>query len=77
MRPLVAFLLLTACAAFPEVDRAMSANADAPPPKLQPTEALLAQADRVAGAEAAQADLQARAAALRARAARIRAMPVS
>ncbi len=77
MRPLLVLFLLTACATFPEVDQAMTANADAPPPQLLPTETLLAQADRVVGAQAAQADLQARAAALRARAARIRAMPVT
>jgi hypothetical protein len=82
MRTLLALLCLpllclSACATFPEVDREMTATADAPPPQLLPTETLLAQADRVLGAQAAQADLQARAAALRARAARIRAMPVT
>jgi hypothetical protein len=75
MRPLVALLLVSACATFPEVDRAASGHGKGPPPQLVPTEALLARAGVVVGAEAAQASLQARAAALRARAARIRAMP--
>jgi hypothetical protein len=75
MRLLIALLLVSACATFPEVDRAANGHGNGPLPQLVPTEELLARAGVVVGAEAAQAGLQARAAALRARAARIRAMP--
>lgn len=77
MRPLLALAFLTACAGFPEVDRAADAGSAGAAPRLVPTGDLLAQADAAGGAEAAQATLAARAAALRARADRIRAMPVS
>ena len=69
-------LLLTACATFPEVDRAEARLKPGPAPSLLPTEDLLARVDAVGRVQAARDGLALRAAALRARAARLRATPV-
>jgi hypothetical protein len=70
-------LLLSACAAFPEVDRAERTLGDGPAPILLPTEDLLARVDAPSRAAGAQASVAARVAALRARAARLRALTIS
>ena len=77
MRALILpFLLLSACADFPEVDRAERSLGEGPAPILLPTEDLLARVDAPSRVGSAQATLNGRAAALRARAARLRATPV-
>lgn len=70
-------LLLSACAAFPEVDLAERTLGVGPAPILLPTGDLLARVDAPSRAAGAQASLAARAAALRARAARLRATTIS
>lgn len=72
---MAALVLLAACAAFPEVDRAEQAHADAPAPALLPTDRLLAMEGAPLADEDSRAALLARAAGLRARAAAIRALP--
>ena len=67
---------MSACASFPEVDRAERTLAEGPAPILLPTEDLLARVDAPSRVGDAQTTLAARAAALRARAARLRATPV-
>jgi hypothetical protein len=73
---LLPLLFLSACADFPEVDRAERRLSEGPTPILLPTDDLLARVDAPSRAGAAEATLAARAAALRARAARLRATPV-
>ena len=73
---LLSLLLLSACAAFPEVDRAERSLSEGPAPILLPTEDQLARVDAPSRVGSAQATLTARAAALRARAARLRGTPV-
>ena len=73
---LLSLLLLSACAAFPEVDRAERTLSEGPAPILLPTDDLLARVDAPSRVGSAQATLTARAAALRARAARLRGTPV-
>lgn len=69
-------LLLAGCATFPEVDRAGAPFDDAPPPRLLPTDQVLAAGEGAPiGAEAAQRSLTARADALRRRAEAIRRRP--
>ena len=76
MRVLIlSLLLLSACAAFPEVDRAERSLSEGPAPILLPTEDLLARVDVPSRVGSAQAPLTARAAALRARAAGLRGTP--
>ncbi|MFN3972169.1 MAG: hypothetical protein ACK4L4_12460 [Gemmobacter sp.] len=69
--------LLAACAGFPEVDRAELPHADAPAPRLLPTDQVLAMETAPLGNDATRAALIARAAALRARAAAIRTRPAA
>ena len=76
MRALILPLVLSACASFPEVDRAERTLGEGPAPILLPTEDLLARVDAPSRVGDAQATLTARAAALRARAARLRGTPV-
>lgn len=72
--PLALCAALSACASFPEVDRAQATlAAPGAPPALIPLEEALAQAGTVRVTEAERARLAARAAALRARAAAMRA----
>ncbi|MGQ0565748.1 MAG: hypothetical protein ACT4OK_11835 [Gemmobacter sp.] len=75
-RLILPLLLLSACAPFPEVDRAERLLGDGPAPILLPTQDLLARVDAPSRVGDAQATLAARAAALRARAAALRATPV-
>jgi hypothetical protein len=70
-------LALAACAAFPEVDRAGGAFADAPAPRLLPTDALLSLETAPAAGPDREAELLARASRLRARAEAIRGRPLS
>jgi hypothetical protein len=74
---LLPFILMSACATFPEVDRAERSLGEGPAPILLPTEDLLARVDAPSRVGAAEAEVTARAASLRARAARLRATPVS
>ena len=77
MRALILPLVLSACASFPEVDRAERTLGEGPAPILLPTDDLLARVDAPSRVGASQATLTARATVLRARAARLRATPVS
>lgn len=69
---LAAALALSACATFPEVDRAESRLPPGPAPVLIPLDAALAQAGSARATEGDRDSLLARAAALRARAAAMR-----
>ncbi|HMO70731.1 MAG TPA: hypothetical protein PKC84_03660 [Paracoccaceae bacterium] len=75
MRTLLVALTVSACAAFPEVDRAGAAFDDAPAPRLLPTDQVLAAEGADLGGPETAAALDARAAALRARAAALRRSP--
>lgn len=71
----LAFLLMAACATFPEVDRAVSASgtqAGGAVPVLVPLEGLLAQAAPGRATDASRDAVAGRAAGLRARAAAMR-----
>ncbi|QYK40881.1 MAG: hypothetical protein KF887_15995 [Paracoccaceae bacterium] len=68
-------LVLAACAAFPEVERAEGAYSDAPAPQLLPTDQVLAMESGAIATDDRRAALIARADALRARAATIRRRP--
>lgn len=73
---LILCLAVSACASFPEVDRAGAAYDDAEAPRLLPTDAVLAMELAPVADEGARAALLARAEGLRARAAAIRRRPV-
>jgi hypothetical protein len=73
---ILSLLVIPACTAFPEVDRAAARLGEGPAPILLPTDDLLARVDAPSRAVGAQSALAARAAALRARASRLRGTPV-
>lgn len=75
MRALPAILLLSACATFPEVDRASAPYDNAAPPRLLPTDQVLAAEGADLSGPEANAALLARAEALRARAGALRSRP--
>jgi hypothetical protein len=71
IRPLLAFLVVAACATPPEVPVRLTSDSDAPYPALVPLDPILAAAGAVPGDDPA-AGLDARAAALNARAGALR-----